>query len=409
MGVAESKSVAEITTNAVLNVISNQVSEAVSQIAQQQIISISGTKGNVLLEGMKFDQTASQVQSAVISSTATNELGQKITETLKQVTQSVVKDLNIAQFAKADATIKSFTNMSTELVNNIKNSCAPSMKQTQVIAVSNTLGNVEIKNQLFSQIADQMSQCVLTAVSNNKATQELQKLVDQQTSAVASGVNIWAVVIMVVAVCVVIVVISVSYNKTVGAAGDVLNKSGPIIIILIIMFVSMIGLFVTGIGFLISYNNLGDTKEDIRMYLNSPGIGVDNTCLKAQIGSETGLTIAEANNKCIKDKSCNGYDFIDKTDKGPSKTVFYRIDSDGNTCPAIDNFDPKSTITTGIKYTYDPKSNQKWKYFFGILCIILACILVVAFFIAGITMIVKISRRRKSSKVLPEVSDIITE
>ena len=196
MGNTNSTSVIKNTTEMITNQVVNMVSNQDVTSLQTQGITVKDAKSDVVISGNTFSQNAYIDFSSVMNAITQQEAQQDIMIQLQNEAKSMNKDLNLFQFADANAVVNNYVNATVNLTTNIVQNCAAASTQSQKISVETAGGKVSITNNTFEQLNKMFSQCLYSATSDQKSMQKMQELIDNKASAVNEGVSIWAIVIL---------------------------------------------------------------------------------------------------------------------------------------------------------------------------------------------------------------------
>jgi hypothetical protein len=287
MGAANSVNSSKVVTDAVVNVSNNIIASSILSQTNTQILSLSDVVGNVTITGNVFTQTATVDIHQLLTALVSQETQQTLQLEIEQSAKALISDLNIGQLANAQNLMNVMLTAATNIVSTVASNCAASIQQNQEIQVQHIGGNVLVDNNRISQATTQLSNCVSDVASNNKALQDVSVQLSQASEATAKGVNIWAVLGIVVAV--VLCIAAPILVPVVGGASLVIKFVFPVVMI-------------TGIVMLIVYGVY--TKK----IMASTGFASFNGCATTSMGTNTTFTTAgAASDACKNDKGCIAY------------------------------------------------------------------------------------------------------
>lgn len=282
MGNANSVNVAKLVTDIYVGACTNIVQSTKLSNNNTQVISISGTGGDVVISGNVVIQRATLNVQALMEALATQDARQQVSNQIEQVAKSLVSGFNFFTFADAKSTVdnlvKSVTNMTTE----ISNQCSASLNNNQIITVENTKGDVKILNNLFSQVGSVVARCVENAVSRNTAVQEIQNKIDQASTSELKGFDLaWIVALIAL---ILLLPLVVGGKIAVGA----------------MRYIFPIAMIAGGVMFGVYFAT--GTEEMLAYYYTKPYF---DTCPGAQVerGADT-TSMQEAVTDCLKRPSC---------------------------------------------------------------------------------------------------------
>lgn len=291
MGSSTSKNIATIITNSIAKVSSEIIQNTQLTSDSSQVISVSNVQGDVNISGNTFSQTASLNMTALFDALSEGENQQKIVYDVVQNAKSLVKDLNIAQFADSEDMLSTIANATSSIVSQISQTCQIFTTQNQNITVDRVVGNLNITNNVEQQVANLFEKCNEKAVSENKIIQNLSERLNQSASSTTAGLSAWAIAGIIAAV------LGIPVIGAAVALPRLLNFIFPIMIL-------------AGIVFIIVYNTR--IKQEMKLTKYSQFIQTD--CGVSTYDILQGVTPVEAATICKDDSNCVGFDwkrFID--------------------------------------------------------------------------------------------------
>lgn len=337
----------------VANVISNVMEQVTSSITanqqltgnQNQIISVTGVGGDVVISGNKMNQTANLNMDALAKQISSQTAQQDIVQRLSQQATAITSGINIFQSSDADNTMNAFLDVGMSVASNIGQICAASNNQNQAITVNAVAGNVSITDNQQDQVAGAFVKCMQDSSATNSAVQSVQQSVDQSAVAKSEGLDLWELIILLVVVGVIILLVigMVAF----GGASFIKKLFFPL-------------LFLGGLAGAI-YFGMQWQKSDI-VKINGVGFSTliknDGQCQAMQYSTSTAYNNAtDAGTACLNDPNCAAFDWIP-----PNTTIFYNklgyTVEDSTTkmqvCPNV----KAATLPPGTSFTVPPQLLQ---------------------------------------------------
>jgi hypothetical protein len=319
MGAAQSTNVANQTLNAITTIATKMINKQQVSSLQAQGIIIKNAQSDVIISGNHFNQSVNINLEALLKAVSTQNAQQDLMQQLSQVADSLNKQLNLFQYADSNNIVNQYLNAVIDLSTNITQTCVTLAQQSQTISLDTIGGIVQITDNTFNQTQSIISKCMYDVLSNSEAIQKVQQSANQTAKATNSGVNIWAIVIMMILGVIVLIFPELLPLIIIEKAiADVIK------IILDMFFILMI---IGGIISIVCYCTL--TKNIISLDGDVPPISTINECGASVIKSTSDYKNPEdAGNACL-DKKYQAFDF--NTIDG--KTTFYSPIS--NSCENI--------------------------------------------------------------------------
>lgn len=294
MGNSQSSNVANIISNVISDVSSQIMSNQSASGNQNQIISVSGGTGDLVISNNIQKQKLTVNMDGLSKALSSQTVQQNIAQKLSQAATSLTKGINLFQNSESDNTMNAFLNVGLNVSSNIGQICQSSGNQNQEINVDTRNGNVLINQNTQDQIAEIITKCIQDATASNSAIQSVQQSVDQQATAKSIGVDLWQIIIL--AIIGILAMAAPILVPMLGAANIIMKLLFPIIILVGAVFIY-----------------LWYTKKTYEMQ----GIGFssliekDKQCNAQQYNISTEyLTPEDAGAQCMKDSQCQGIDWI---------------------------------------------------------------------------------------------------
>lgn len=178
-----------------------------------QVISISGTQGDVIIDGNTVVQKATLNVASLMKAVSSQDVQQKITAEIDQLAKSLVSGLNFLTFSNAKSTADNLVKAASDITAEISNACASRINNNQLVIIESTRGTVKITNNLFSQVNAIVAACFGDVVSRNSAVQDMQAKISQSTSSELSGFDLVWLLLVVGAVLVIPLVAGASVGR----------------------------------------------------------------------------------------------------------------------------------------------------------------------------------------------------
>ena len=190
MGASVSTNIAKIATTAIANVSSNIVQNSNISSNMSQIISISDIKGDVVISGNTFKQTANINMESLFSALSTQQAQQAIATQVAQEAKSLTSGFNLGQISESQNMMDMLMSATVNIVNTVGQTCQSASTQHQQITVERVQGSVTISNNVFDQMFSILQKCVQNTVTTNSTIQDMQLKLTQASSASSQGVNL---------------------------------------------------------------------------------------------------------------------------------------------------------------------------------------------------------------------------
>lgn len=316
MGNTNSNSVINNTTEMITNQVINMVSNQDVTSLQTQGITVKDAKSDVVISGNTFSQNAYMDFSSVMNTITQQEAQQDIMIQLQNEAKSMNKDLNLFQFADANAVVNNYVNATINLTTNIVQNCAAASTQSQKISVETAGGKVSITNNTFDQLNKMFAQCLFSATSDQKSMQKMQELIDNKASAVNEGVSIWAIVVL--------AIVALLFMCAPVFIGVWALEHTIMVIIKVILQLIFVLLFFAGVILITMYYVM---KENvIRLTPNQATIEqLKDQCQATPTTKEPVKSYnnaQDAGNQCL-EQNYKGFDFVTVGDNSSPLTTFY--------------------------------------------------------------------------------------
>ena len=364
MGTATSKNETNLTTKALTKVATNIVNNTDATSNQQQIITISGTEGDVDIHGVDFEQNATINVSSLLKAMSTSTAQQDVSQDLSQSAKSLLSGINLGQFSDASNEMNVYLQATVDIATNIDQYCKSTIQQDQKIEVKNTKGSVTIDDISMKQLSNVFSNCIEDAVASSSAIQSVSQTLKQDASATSKGVSEWALVLM--------ALIGLLLVAAPVAVPLIFGSSAAIKIIMAILFPMLL---FAGIFMIVWY------YTSIETYMDGYGFSrlisvVGNKCSGKSYKTVTNISSAgKASDACKNDDKCvavdwQGMNITANNDaeilENPKTTFYSSVDSD---CVDAINDKKDSVNLMGVpnvqvSNTKD-KDMEKWKKSFG--------------------------------------------
>ena len=225
MGGSKSKAVADIATDVMTNMITQDMMNCSTMVTQRQTLDISGS-GNVL-DGVTMKQGFKINVKCVQDSNRKAQLDTAIATAVEQAAEAEgVALVGVIGSSKSEVISNLRTRISTEITMQTLVNCASSINNTQGISISGDYNL--IKNVSLEQFGEMIRNCVQNVVSNTSMINDLRNTVDQQATATTKGpldfiADIFTgptAIIMMVIVLIVIIAIAYLVMGGGGASDD---------------------------------------------------------------------------------------------------------------------------------------------------------------------------------------------
>lgn len=253
MGNAKSTNVAKAVIDIYSKIAAETVQSSTISTSNTQIISVTGTGGDVNITGNTITQKANVNMTVLMDSISNVDAQQRIGVQLDQLAKSLISGLNFFTFDDAKNTAESIVNARTDINNSIRQSCALNANNIQTITVKSTQGSVNITNNVLSQMSEIFDKCALKSVLGVRAIDDVQSRIDQQAESKLEGFNLVWLIIAVLAFILVPVIVA---GRTVSSAArylfPLLGVAGGVVMALY---------FVLGKTYMKSYNFTRPFKE----------------------------------------------------------------------------------------------------------------------------------------------------
>lgn len=339
MGASVSKNATKIVLNAVAKISSEIIQTSIVTSDNSQIISISDTKGDVIISGNTFIQMATINTKALFEALAQNDAQQKLAVELAQSAKSLTSGLNIGQFSSAENDIDTFVSTSIDIISKIGQTCNASSNQYQKIQVQTTQGDVKIVNNVFSQISVILSECVESSVNKSSTFQSVVEKFQQDASATSQGLSEWGII------AIIALIIGVPSIGTIVFGKELMKNIFPMMIL-------------AGIIMTIIYYVMKTQTMKIKAYSNL----IENTpACEAQSSTQTSTsyaTVDAAAKYCNSDANCVAFDWKGSSidNKGtytkintPQSKFYTSVDDDCRNSITTDNMTNRTPILTSGK------------------------------------------------------------
>ena len=196
MGGAFSSNTDDNITNIVSKTATNIIQRSITDSNSQNIISVSGGKGDVNIHDNYMNQTANVHVNALFKAMATQQSQTDIMNSAIQSAKSENSGLNMGQVASASNKIKNELNAMISVLMNISMTCSTSSNQVQEIIVDHQDGNVNIHNNSLTQIQNLFQKCIGDAISNNSQATSVINKEKQTAAAINKGLNLDMILIL---------------------------------------------------------------------------------------------------------------------------------------------------------------------------------------------------------------------
>tara|TARA_R110002060_G_scaffold289_3_gene665 strand:- start:1321 stop:2286 length:966 start_codon:yes stop_codon:yes gene_type:complete len=227
MGGSKSKAVADIATDVMTTMITQDMMNCSTMVTQRQTLDVSGS-GNVL-DGVTMKQGFKINVKCIQDSNRKAQLDTAIATAVEQAAEAEGVALVGAIGASKSQVISNLrTRISTEITIQTLVNCASSINNTQGISIAGDYNL--IRNVSLEQFGEMIRNCVQNVVSNTAMINDLRNTVDQQATAVTEGpldfiADIFtgptAIIMMVI---VLIVIIAIAYLVMGGGGAEEDNE-----------------------------------------------------------------------------------------------------------------------------------------------------------------------------------------
>jgi len=198
MGAASSTNVSNETLSAITTIATKMMNNQNVSSLQGQGIIVKNAQSDVIISGNHFNQSITINFEALLKAISTQSAQQDLMQEISQVATSLNKQLNLFQFSDSENIINAYLNATIDLSTNITQACVAVAQQSQTISIDTVGGVVKVTDNTFTQTQSIMSKCLFDSLSNSDALQKVQQATDQSAKATNEGVNIWAIVIMMI-------------------------------------------------------------------------------------------------------------------------------------------------------------------------------------------------------------------
>ena len=326
MGQSSSSNVANIISNVISDVSSQIMSNQSASGNQNQIISVKGGTGDLVISNNIQKQKLTVNMDGLSKALSSQTVQQNIAQKLSQAATSLTKGINLFQNSESNNTMNAFLNVGLNVSSNIGQICQSSGNQNQEINVDTRNGNVLINQNTQDQIAEIITKCIQDATASNSAIQSVQQSVDQQATAKSIGVDLWEIILL--AIVGILALAAPVLVPMLGAASIIMKLLFPIIIlagaVLVYIWYTKKTYEMQGIGF-------------------SSLISKDKQCNAQQYNISTEyLTPEDAGAQCIKDSQCQAIDWVptntsstDTSSTNTSSTTYFYKNLSQLPCPNV--------------------------------------------------------------------------
>jgi len=334
MGNATSTNTMNVTENVMSSTVSNIIANQTASSGQAQIISVVGGTGPVRIVGNKQNQKVQVNLEGVAKQMSSVKTQQDIAQKLSQAAASSTSGVNLFNNSKSNNTLNDYLNVSMNVASNLSQICASKSNQTQVIEVDYRDGAIDISNNFQTQVGNVVAKCIQDASATSKSLQKVSTSMDQMATAKTVGVDIWALIILVLVIVLapvlaVVIPVVAGVNVMENAA---VKFMGPICM--------MAGIFMIIWGKLKMWKSPTPVTPTIKGQQFSTLIKHDPTCAATAYtpkspqspSSGSGDPLSDAAGVCLADSSCQGLDW-DTSTTPPTLTYYNKLDA--NPCTGV--------------------------------------------------------------------------
>lgn len=258
MGASSSRNTIENHLSQSLDITSSAIQDCSSSINADQKFVIK-TKGSIDLKDINLKQMVTFSSSCLQSTDLENKIDSSLLQHMQQAAESAVKGWGIG-FASATNTTRNYTDLALAISNEFKQNCRSEIQATQLVDLEAD-GNVVIEGYNADQTIGAVRDCIQNskAVSGivNKTVQE----VEQKASATVAGLDLGAIIALIVGL-VVVVVLVVVLKSSGGGGGSGGGTSWTTYIIGGIFLLLAIGGAVT--YFMVKKKSDSEEKEEVK-------------------------------------------------------------------------------------------------------------------------------------------------
>lgn len=222
MGASVSRNTIENHLSQSLDIASSAIQDCSSGINADQKFIIKA-KGDIDLRNINLKQMVTFDSTCVQSTDLENKIDSQLLQHMQQAADSAVKGWGLG-FAAASNTTRNYTDLALAITNEFKQNCRNTIQASQVVDLESTEGNVSIDGYFADQTVNAVRDCLQNSKAVSGITNKTVQEVDQKASASVSGLDLGAIVALIVGV--IVVVLLVVLMRGGGGGGGNNNSSG---------------------------------------------------------------------------------------------------------------------------------------------------------------------------------------
>lgn len=180
MGGTQSKTTAELLTEACVNASMDSIMKCANSATQSQLISLNNIKGDVTISGTSFTQGASINMQCLMDSKKQAEISNAVSNAIVQSADSQGQAvLSALGNTKAEATSNITNKLTTNISSNTSIEVTNNISQNQAISAANIGGSVVIKDVQMNQSASIVAKALMQSTAYSSVINESATKMDQ--------------------------------------------------------------------------------------------------------------------------------------------------------------------------------------------------------------------------------------
>lgn len=236
MGSASSRNVVQSVANVSAESTNSAIQTVAASARSFQAINIAGVAKDVTVRNVRMDGRVEMSVEAYLDATQTNEVQQKIAQQMEQMAKASVSGINLGNSSSTSNSVSTNINAVVRSSNMTSQQCDTEALSSQVINVADVGGSVLAENIDMGSAVRAIVSCRVRAVNGNQSVQDLQQTVKQTAISETVGLDLAAliwVVVGIVAVVGIVVGISmlIAYKASTGPVAYTVKLLVPALIL----------------------------------------------------------------------------------------------------------------------------------------------------------------------------------
>jgi len=244
MGSASSRNVVQSVANVSAESTNSAIQTVAASARSFQAINVAGVAKDVTIRNVRMDGNVELSVDAYLEATQTNEVQQKIAQQMEQMAKASVSGINLGNSSSTSNSVNTNINAVVRSSNMTSQQCDTEAMASQVINAADIGGSLLVENVDMSSAVKALINCRMQAVLGNTSVQDLQQTVKQTAISETVGLDLAALIWVIVGIVAVIgIVVGISMLIAYKASTGPIAYTVKLLVPALILAAAVYGIF----------------------------------------------------------------------------------------------------------------------------------------------------------------------